>query len=264
MKSFLKIFLNRKFIIALIIINAVVIFLQEFPGAPSFFDYLDNVFTIIFTVELIVKIRAYTFTSYWRSNWNKFDFILVFIALFGFALEILNIGHPISLEYVLSLRVLRLFKSFRLIQFVPDISNILSGINRAVKTSGIIVLAFSILLFIVSVLSCLIFKNIAPEYFNNPLQSLYTIFRIFSIEGWYEIPDLIAERTSVMAAFLTKLYFTLLLFIGGILGMSLINSIFVDAMVSDNNEELENEVRELNHKIDKLINEINNMKSGND
>lgn len=39
----------------------------------------------------------------------------------------------------------------------------------------------------------------------------------------------------------------------GIFGLSLVNSIFVDAMVSDNNEDLENEIRTLHTKIDKLV-----------
>ena len=38
-----------------------------------------------------------------------------------------------------------------------------------------------------------------------------------------------------------------------IIGLSLVNSIFVDAMVSDNNDELERQVKELNEKIDKLL-----------
>ncbi len=97
------------------------------------------------------------------------------------------------------------------------------------------------------------FKEIAPEHFDTPFNALYSIFRIFSIEGWYEIPDLIAERSGTATAFLAKLYFVLLLFIGGILGMSIINSIFVDAMVSDNNDELNAKVEELTEKINKLI-----------
>jgi voltage-gated sodium channel len=40
---------------------------------------------------------------------------------------------------------------------------------------------------------------------------------------------------------------------GGILGLSIVNSIFVDAMVSDNNDELENKIDLLNKKIDKLL-----------
>jgi voltage-gated sodium channel len=72
------------------------------------------------------------------------------------------------------------------------------------------------------------------------------------VGGWYEIPDLIASRSSSLVEILSKLYFVGLLLGGGILGLSLVNSIFVDAMVSDNNEELERQVTRLSDKIDIL------------
>jgi voltage-gated sodium channel len=51
--------------------------------------------------------------------------------------------------------------------------------------------------------------------------------------------------------------------VGGILGLSLVNSVFVDAMVSDNNDELTKEVERLHEKIDALnckIDELKGMK----
>ncbi|MCD7976931.1 MAG: ion transporter [Tannerellaceae bacterium] len=256
-----KIFLNDKFILSLILLNSIVIFVQEFNGIPHFVYYLDNIFTLLFFIELITKLNYYGVRNYWKSNWNKLDFVLITIACISLLLDILNFQHAVSLEFLTTLRVLRLFKSFRLIKFVPNINSIIAGVNNAIKASYIVVLAFFILLFIISVLTCSLFKEVAPEYFETPLLSLYSIFRIFSIEGWYEIPDLIAERTSAFVSFLSKLYFVLILFGGGILGMSLINSIFVDAMVSDNNDDLEREIRSLSEKIESLTEEIKNIKS---
>ena len=57
-----------------------------------------------------------------------------------------------------------------------------------------------------------------------------------------------------------RIYFVLILILGGIIGLSLVNSIFVDAMVSDNNDELEAEVKQLNEKIDLLTEEILKMR----
>lgn len=45
----------------------------------------------------------------------------------------------------------------------------------------------------------------------------------------------------------------MILITGGIFGLSLVNSIFVDAMVQDNNDELEKKVDLLNKKIDRLL-----------
>ncbi|MCD7974085.1 MAG: ion transporter [Candidatus Azobacteroides sp.] len=255
-----NIFLNNSFVLCLIVLNALIIFFQEFNNVPGYMYYLDNIFTILFSIELYVKIRHFGFKTFWKSNWNKMDFIIISLALLSMMIEITNFQPLTSLEFLTTLRILRLFKTFRLVKFVPNIDSIISGVNNAVKTSYIVIFAFAILLFIVAVLTCSLFKDIAPEYFDTPVSSLYTVFRIFSIEGWYEIPDAIGERTSVFVSFLSKLYFVIILFVGGILGMSLINSIFVDAMVSDNNDNLENEVKKLSQKIESLTEEIRKLR----
>lgn len=249
-------FFNNKFILLLIFLNVVVIFIQEYKSVPSFIYYIDNVFTILFSIEIILKVNRYGLAKYLKSNWNKLDFIVISLSLASMIINFIYSGNDISLEFIISLRVLRIFKSFRLLKFVPNINTIINGVNIAIKTSSVIILSFIILLLITSIFTCSIFKNVAPEYFENPLLSLYSIFRIFSVEGWYEIPDLIAERSTPFIALLSKLYFVLILFFGGILGMSLINSIFVDAMVSDNNDELEKQIKILNEKIDELTKEI--------
>ncbi len=100
------------------------------------------------------------------------------------------------------------------------------------------------------------FNQTAPEYFSNPLVSLYSTFKIFTVEGWYEIPEAITSGLSKTASFFTYLYFIFILLTGGIFGLSLVNSIFVDAMVSDNNDELESKIDRLDEKISKLIDKL--------
>jgi len=144
-------------------------------------------------------------------------------------------------------------KFFRFIKFFPNINDLIRGIQRALRASLVILMGFFVFVFIISVLSCFLYKDIAPEYFHNPMTSFYTIFRIFTVEGWYEIPDMIANNSTPSIGILSKIYFSVILLLGGIFGLSLVNSIFVDAMVSDNNDELERKINSLENKIDKLI-----------
>ena len=148
---------------------------------------------------------------------------------------------------------MRVFKSFRFLKFVPGIEHLIKGIQRALKASIIVLIGFIIYIFIVGIFSFYLFKSSAPEYFSNTLTSLYSIFRIFTIEGWYEIPEQITKEYSSTFAFFTYFYFIFLLLTGGIFGLSLVNSIFVDAMVSDNNDELEQKIDNLDKKITELI-----------
>lgn len=255
MKQIRSLFLNEFFILTLIILNAIVLFVEEFDVLPRTLDYVEAVFTILFIIEMVVKTRALGFSQYIRDNWNKLDFILILISIPSLAILFQETNSP-ETNVVLSLRVLRVFKSFRLIRFMPQVDSFMASIKRAIRASYIILLGFFVLIFITAMISCAIYKDIAPEYFRNPMTSLYSIFQLFSVEGWYEIPDLIAVRTNETFAFFTKFYFSALLMIGGILGLSLVNSIFVDAMVADNNDELELKVKELTSQIENLEGKI--------
>jgi len=257
-----KILLEEKFILAVIVANAVVIFIQGFISDASQFNWLDaadNFLTLIFMAEALVKIRTWGRKNYFASYWNIFDFALVLLALPSLVVWALPLS-MIDLDYLLIFRIMRVFKFFRFLRFIPQIDHIINGVNRAASASVVIIFGFFIFNFIVSLVSCFLFREMSPEYFRDPLLSLYSIFRIFTVEGWYEIPDQMVEDATPVVTFFTRLYFVSILFIGGIFGLSLVNSILVDTMVSDNNDALEEKVMELQQKIDKLI-EMNGKRS---
>lgn len=252
-----KLFLNDYIILLLIILNAIIIFISGFDLGEEnnfFLSILDNGVTILFIIELIIKLKEYG-GKYFESNWNKFDFILILLSIpallaFFFRADI----HDFS--FLLVFRVMRVFKSFRFLKFVPGIDHLIRGIKRALKASVIVILGFTVYIFIIGIFSFYLFKESSPEYFNNPLISLYSTFKIFTIEGWFEIPEQVTISLSPSISFLTYLYFIFVVLSGGILGLSLVNSIFVDAMVSDNNDELEKKIDSLESKIDRLL-EVN-------
>jgi voltage-gated sodium channel len=260
---FKKIFLNNYFILGIISLNAGVIFLQGFFDPMSVtsrqLEIVDHIFTFLFVIEAAVKISHWGFGTYIKDRWNVFDFTLVLIALPSIIAFFLPIN-LVSFEFLLTLRVLRVFKFFRVLKFIPRVEELILGVLRAARASLLIVFAFFIFNFIFAILSFSFFSDIAPEYFSNPLIAFYSTFKIFTIEGWYEIPDLIAERSvSDGFAVFARVYFILLLFGGGIFGLSLINSIFVDTMMSDNSDELVQKMNEMESKLDKVI-EANNNK----
>jgi len=251
---FKKLFLNEKVILLLILLNAVIIFISGFDlGETNNFllSLFDNFVTILFIAELSIKIGAFG-KDYFKSSWNKFDFILILLSIpallaFVFRADI----HDFS--FLLVFRVMRVFKSFRFLKFVPGIDHLIRGIKRALKASIIVILGFIVYIFIVGIFSFYLFKENSPEYFNNPVVSLYSIFKIFTIEGWFEIPEQVTSEFTPVASFFTYIYFIFVVLSGGILGLSLVNSIFVDAMVSDNNEELEKKIDRLEIKIDNIL-----------
>ena len=203
-----------------------------------------------FLVEALVKIRTYEWKNYWGDNWNKFDFIITLVAIPSLMNLFTETG--LATNVLLSLRSLRIFKSFRLLKFIPNINGLLKGIGLAMKASLIVSIAFAVLLLIISILSSTLFGKTAPDLFGDPGLSLFTIIRLFTGDGWAEIPTQIAENSTEFTGRLVRILFAALFFLGGILGLSLVNSIFVDAMAGDNNDEVLQKLDELEKKIDTI------------
>lgn len=245
--------LNDRFVLLLIAMNTLLIFTNGVIAYGTWMGYMDDLFTIIFCAEVMVKVHISGWKTYWNSGWNRFDFVVVLLALPSLSNLFVD-GSMIGTHVVLSLRVMRIFKSFLLFRYIPNISNILNGIRLAVRSSIFICVAYGVFLIVFSVLTYALFGSKAPEYFGTPILSMYSIFRLFTIEGWYEMPEAVAASGGVAMGVFARLYFALLLFVGGILGMSLVNSIFVDAMVSDNNDMVM-------EKLDQIEKELQNIKN---
>ena len=248
MNKLIKWFCNDRLMMVAILLNTSIMFMGGFWPDNNLFDLSDALFTLLFIGEAAAKIYQYGWKGYWKSGWNRFDFIVLIIALPSLASPFM--GRNMATNTILVLRSLRLFKSFKLIRFIPNIQRLLKGLKLAVRASLLVFLAFIVFLLIFSILSSTIFGNIAPEYFGNPAISLYSIFRLFSIEGWYEMPEVIATNASPEWGLFARCYFSLLMFFGGIIGLSLVNSIFVDAMMDDNNDEVLEKLK----KIEKRLN----------
>lgn len=245
-----KFFTNDKMMLLMVVLNTLTIFGGGFGKAPQLFSMIDMFFTLLFLCEAIVKIKTYGWKDYWKDNWNKFDFIITMLALPSLANMILEISFASNI--LLSLRTLRVFKSFRLLKFVPNINNLLKGIGLAMKASLVVTIAFTVLMLIIAILMTAAFGRSTPELFGDPGHSLYTIFRLFTGDNWSDVPAEIAGSEAGLYTRFIRVGFALLFFAGGILGLSLINSIFVDAMASDNNDEVLERLNQIEKKIDQM------------
>ena len=237
--------------LVLVLINTGIIFVSGFlPNQENTLVVIDSFFTLLFFTEAMVKIHVKGFTGYWNDGWNRFDFILVLLALPS-CINIFGEFIP-GTNVLLSLRTLRAFKAFRMLQFIPNVENLLKGIKLAFKASYMFTIGMIVLLLVFSIITTFLFGNAAPQYFGNPALSVYSIFRLFTIEGWYEMPEAIAVNGGTTMAIFARIYFSILLFLGGIIGMSLVNSIFVDTMAADNNDEVLEKLSQIEKKLDQI------------
>lgn len=254
-----KLFLNDKFILGLILINAAILFIGGYITLQShmhIFLLADNLLTTLFIFELLFKLREFGIKNYFSSNWNKLDFFLIIISIPSLVSLIFSLN-ILDVSFLLVFRILRVFKAFRFFKFIPNIGQLVTGVQRALKASIFVLLGFIIYIFIIGILSFYLFQNSNSDYFSNPTISLYSTFKIFTVEGWFEIPEKISEHYSKTTSFFIYLYFVFIVITGGIIGLSLVNSIFVDSMVSDNNDDIEKKIDQIDAKVSQLLIKLN-------
>lgn len=82
-------------------------------GRNEVLNYFDIVFTIIFAIEMIMKIVALGFVlhkrAYLRSSWNCLDFVVVMGSVLSLALT----SSGVDVSVVRVLRVLRVLRPLR-------------------------------------------------------------------------------------------------------------------------------------------------------
>ncbi|MFQ5631126.1 MAG: ion transporter [bacterium] len=249
--------IRERTVVSVIILYAISLFIDGFPAAHEFsimhkhfLYWIEYICTIYFVIEAALKILASGFHGYWRVAWNKFDFIIVLVSLPSLLEPIDAIS---GFQMVLVLRLARLFRLFKLLRFIPHGPKIWSGVKRALQASVGVFLALMMLNLLLAMGATILFGHEAPQYFGNPMLSIYTLFKIFTVEGWHEIPDALTKETgSSLWAFAVRGYFVICVLVGGILGLSLANAVFVDEMTADNTVKVENMVERLENDIKQL------------
>lgn len=256
-KGMLHFLIREKTVVSIILLYAITLFFDGFPDVHAFsvknyhfLYWIEYVCTIYFIVEAILKIKFWGFRLYWEGTWNRFDFTIVVISLPSLLEPIDGMS---GFQMVLLFRIARLFRLFKLLRFIPHGPKIWEGVKRALQASVGVFLALFMLNLLLAMGATILFGEYAPKQFGNPLLSIYTLFKVFTVEGWYEIPDLLSERTgSSLWALVVRGYFVLSVLVGGILGLSLANAVFVDEMTADNTVKVERMVKRLERDIKKL------------
>jgi voltage-gated sodium channel len=261
-----QLIISEKTLLILILFNVLIIYLHSFDVFVSYFyilDIIDVVFTLFFLFEIsfnIYNAAGNNFKEklkhYLKDKWNKIDFFSILLSLPSVGVLFIN-----DLEVFAGftiLRSLRILKILRVIEFIPEGKNISSKMLKALKGVSFIIIAFIIYSTIISLISVTLFKSSAPSYFQNAFDSFFTIFKIFSGDGFSDVVAEIGTHSSIAYTYFTKFYFVVIVFIGSILGLSLINSVFIDQM-SNSEEKSDKEIKSLEKKIDLLLKQQNRM-----
>ena len=262
MKRLVKWIISERTVMVMIVLNSVALLGISFTD-PSLTPelsptglmvhrlsiWIDYGCVMFFLVELVLKAQYDGWRPFWKNGWNRFDVIVVAASAPVLLSPWIDLG---PLSAILILRLGRLFRLFRVLRFIPNREHLYLGMKRALRASVGVFLGLALINVVLSIGATQLFGKYAPEYFANPALASYSMFRVFTLEGWYEIPDAIARNAHPVVGVMARLYILMAVTVGGILGLSLANAVFVDEMTIDNNARLEEKVDELRAQIDEM------------
>jgi Ion transport protein len=100
----------------IIVANAIIMAIEHYPEPESFtqlISYLNQMFSWIFTCEMIVKLIGLGFREYVRDSFNIFDAVIVVLSVVDNVM-FYSIGNSASGGGVIILRSIRLLRVFKL------------------------------------------------------------------------------------------------------------------------------------------------------
>ncbi|XP_059196371.1 voltage-dependent R-type calcium channel subunit alpha-1E [Centropristis striata] len=182
-------------VLAMIALNTIVLMMKYYSAPPAYeavLKHLNTAFTVLFSVECVLKIMAFGFLNYFRDTWNIFDFITVL----GSITEIV-----VDLQFVdtFNMSFLKLFRAARLIKLLRQgytIRILLWTFVQSFKALPYVCLLIAMLFFIYAIIGMQVFGNIKlneethitqHNNFKSFSGALMLLFRSATGESWQEI-----------------------------------------------------------------------------
>lgn len=166
---------TERIVLALILLNAVTLGLETFPGVMAAHGDLlhaaDRAMLAVFVVELAARIVVHR-VAFFRDPWSLFDFFVVGIAL---------VPATGSLSVLRALRVLRVL---RLVTAIPSLRRVVAGLVGALPGMGSIALLLLLIFYVFSVMAANLYGATKPEQFGDLGRAAYTLFQVMTFDDW--------------------------------------------------------------------------------
>ena len=218
--------LFRNGITLLIIVNALalgVLTYDEFlqPGVAVGLEVFDFAVTLIFAIEIGMKLTAYRF-GFFRLGWNWFDFIVIGMALIPGA-------HALSV-----LRAMRVLRILRLLHVVPMLRRITEALLKALPGMGAIVAVLTLVTYVGAVMATNMFGNTdnpeVAQLFGDLPSSAFSLFQVMTMDGWrFEVVQKVIDDGHPYA----PIFFLIFIFIASFAVLNLFIALIVDALAAE-------------------------------
>jgi voltage-gated sodium channel len=165
----------QHFIMALIVVNAVILGLETDPVVMQRFGdtliAIDQLILAVFVVEIALRIYAHRL-GFFRDPWSLFDFTVVGIALV-----------PASGPFAV-LRALRVLRVLRILTMVPSMRRVVGALLGSIPGLSSIALVLMLIYYVFAVIATRLFGENFPQWFGSIGESLFSLFQIMTLESW--------------------------------------------------------------------------------
>uniref|UniRef100_A0A8B9I8D6 Voltage-dependent L-type calcium channel subunit alpha n=1 Tax=Anser brachyrhynchus TaxID=132585 RepID=A0A8B9I8D6_9AVES len=185
----------------LILLNTICLGMQHYNQSAEMnhiSDILNVAFTVLFTLEMILKLMAFKAKGYFGDPWNVFDFLIVIGSIIDVILSEIDVSDPDDNSRV-SITFFRLFRVMRLVKLLSrgeGVRTLLWTFIKSFQALPYVALLIVMLFFIYAVIGMQMFGKIAMvdgtqinrnNNFQTFPQAVLLLFRCATGEAWQEI-----------------------------------------------------------------------------
>lgn len=210
-------------VITLILINAVILGFETstrmMDNHGDLLKSVDRVILGLFVFEMGLRMFAHR-REFFRDPWSWFDMVIIGIALL-----------PASGPFAV-LRILRVLRVLRLLSVIPSLRHVVAGLFRAMPGMASIMVLVVLLLYVSAVMATRLFATDAPQYFGDLGTSLFTLFQIFTADGWSNIAAEVMKHQPYAWVF-----FVVFVMVSTLIALNLFIAVAVEALDKAGHEE---------------------------
>ncbi|XP_077337609.1 voltage-dependent L-type calcium channel subunit alpha-1S isoform X2 [Lithobates pipiens] len=232
-------------VIIMILLNTVIIATEHHHQPDSLTkaqDIANEVLLALFTMEMIVKIYALGFQSYFMSLFNRFDSFVVCTGLLEVMLVASDIMSPLGISVLRCIRLLRIFKITR---YWTSLNNLVASLLNSVRSIASLLLLLFLFMIIFALLGMQMFGGkfdfedleVRRSTFDTFPQALITVFQILTGEDWTSVMynGIMAYGGPTYSGMSVCIYFIILFVCGNYILLNVFLAIAVDNLAEAEN-----------------------------
>ncbi|XP_072700645.1 voltage-dependent L-type calcium channel subunit alpha-1S isoform X3 [Ciconia boyciana] len=183
----------------LILLNTICLGMQHYNQSAEMnhiSDILNVAFTILFTLEMVLKLMAFKAKGYFGDPWNVFDFLIVIGSIIDVILSEIDDSDDNSRVSITFFRLFRVMRLVKLLSRGEGVRTLLWTFIKSFQALPYVALLIVMLFFIYAVIGMQMFGKIAMvdgtqinrnNNFQTFPQAVLLLFRCATGEAWQEI-----------------------------------------------------------------------------